>query len=139
MQQEQKNKINSVSQMLSPLSPSGRIPGVGETDEGSQGQSYFPDKFDVDQYIYPNAFSDDFDFGTADLGTELPATGLADGNDFNFNLDNSYDPIAAGHVADGAGEPQTTQTTPSPTATEEITRDDLEDGSPEPSSKRRRV
>lgn len=107
LQSDQDAKIHELSEMLGPLSPSGRIPGLGDGNE-----AYFDQpNVDLDQFFDSNAFLNDAHFGT-------------DGNDFNFNIDPGAD--------DALGKER--NSTPSPTGTEEIQREDLDDG-----NKRRRV
>ncbi|QUC21923.1 uncharacterized protein UV8b_06164 [Ustilaginoidea virens] len=116
LQSEQDAKIHELSEMLGPLSPSGRIPGLGDGQEG-----YFdPPNVDLDQYFDSNAFLSDANFG-------------ADGNDFNFSIDED---AAAG--ADPLGVDIGINGKPSPSGTEEIRREDLDDDGVL-SSKRRKV
>ncbi|KPM40599.1 hypothetical protein AK830_g5941 [Neonectria ditissima] len=118
LQSEQDAKISELGSLLGPLSPSGHIPGLGETAE-----AYFdPPPVDLDQYFDSNAFLNDSTFG-------------GDGNDFNFTLDpdpnNSLRPNR-----DISG----ITNTPSPAGTEEIPRADLGyDDSPSRDNKRQRV
>ncbi|RCI11291.1 hypothetical protein L249_7125 [Ophiocordyceps polyrhachis-furcata BCC 54312] len=117
LQSEQDAKIHELSEMLGPLSPSGQIPGVGETFFESPS-------VDLEQYFE----SDDF----------LQGPGFnADGNDFNFNLDAAAlgDPLAP------SVESHLGQNFPSPSGTEEIQRDEDLAGfrSPNRDSKRRRM
>ncbi|KAL2205448.1 hypothetical protein CC79DRAFT_1276339 [Sarocladium strictum] len=133
IQSEQAARINELNDMLGPLSPSGRIPGL--TGDGSAnvgggppgGENYFDPNgsVDFDQFFDSNAFLNDQHFG--------------DGNDFNFNLDGSGDPhgmpplnTAGGpgglEVPTRAGGPTTQSSgnnTPSPAGTEEIPRADF--------------
>jgi heat shock transcription factor len=98
LQSEQDAKIHELGEMLGPLSPSGRIPGLDDSNDG-----YFDGpNVDLDQYFDSNAFLNDAHFGT-------------DGDDFNFNID------GAGHDLARRGNG-----TPSPAGTEEIYRDDLD-------------
>lgn len=126
LQSEQDAKIQELSEMLGPLSPSGQIPGLGHEHEGFLD----PPNVDLDQYL----FLDDASYAT-------------DGNDFNFNLDPSHtlvDPSRANHgsgaadVAGGGGGGG--GDVPSPAGTEEIQRDDFGGtASPDRDAKRRRI
>lgn len=131
IQSEQAAKINELTDMLGPLSPSGRIPGLGD---GGEDQDYFdPPNVDLDQYFDSNAFLNDANFG--------------DGTDFNFNLDGGGGVDANGGVGGGLevpgvgahSGPGTGNNTPSPAGTEEIPRVDFEAPSVDRSGKRRRV
>ncbi|KAI0392700.1 hypothetical protein F5Y17DRAFT_435559 [Xylariaceae sp. FL0594] len=130
LQREQSQKLEDLSALLGPLSPSGRIPGIGEQND------YFGEDIDISQYLEPNAY-------TAD-GT---------GNDFNFDAaftDNSNLNWPA-EVTDFAGglpavnhdpsrimeENTPSHRSPSPSGTEEIPREDFED-SPTRALKRQR-
>lgn len=120
LQQQQDARINELSDMLGPLSPSGRIPGIDETG----GDAYFdPQNVDIDQYFDPNAFLDDSTFG-------------ATNNDFNVNFDAPENVFDTGQGP--VGNKTVNDSTPSPAGTEEIQRDDfLTDGSPGQSKRRR--
>ncbi|KAJ9138618.1 HSF-type DNA-binding protein [Pleurostoma richardsiae] len=143
MQEDQSHKLDEISHLLGPLSPSGRIPGLD--DSGNPSQSYFGDNVDIDQYLDPGAYSGgDMNFNTADY--THGNLGSADGNDFNFSLDGAghygHDgSLGGGNNAFEPGrviESQTpTNNTPSEAPTEEIHRTDLVE-SPERDSKRRR-
>ena len=136
VQSEQAARINELSEMLGPLSPSGRIPGLGANSAGpgmgggdGTDNNYFDpsNTVDFDQFFDPNAFLNDQNFG--------------DGNDFNFNLDGSVNTGGAGvdgqHMPPGMGSgglevPQAGtagnspgNNTPSPVGTEEIPRTDF--------------
>ncbi|KAJ8120087.1 hypothetical protein ONZ43_g3115 [Nemania bipapillata] len=131
LQKEQTQKLEDLSTLLGPLSPSGRIPGLDEPPD------YFGEDLDISQYLDPTAY-------TAD----------GNGNDFNFDAapfnDNTniewhtdlagFGDGAAGHNMD-LGRVVETNTpshkSPSPSGTEEITREDLED-SPNRATKRQR-
>jgi heat shock transcription factor, other eukaryote len=135
LQTEQAAKLSELSNYLSPLSPSGRIPGLDEN-------GYFDNNLDLDQFVDPSAFND-FNYA----GNEFTAGG--DGNDLG-----NYDFSALTSAAnDGAPAPTATAPapasdmthldnsvaaadTPSEAATEEIPRDDLE--SPKRETKRQR-
>ncbi|PHH73462.1 hypothetical protein CDD80_3816 [Ophiocordyceps camponoti-rufipedis] len=124
LQREQDAKIHELSEMLGPLSPSGRIPGMGDGSEAFLE----PPNVDLDQYFDSDAFLQDAQFH-------------ADGNDFNFNLDASAlgDPLAA--CTNGVIKPEIGRDLPSPSGTEEIQRDDGPSRmrSPDRDSKRRRM
>ncbi|KAG6222562.1 hypothetical protein E4U26_005202 [Claviceps purpurea] len=121
LQLEQDAKIHELSELLGPLSPSGRIPGLGDT----QAAYFDPPNVDLDQFFDSNAFLHDNTFGT-------------DGTDFNFALD----PDGSGGEPLG-GHPNLNPNTknnspPSPTGTEEIKREDVSI-SPVLGPKRRKV
>ena len=113
LQSEQDAKIHELSEMLGPLSPSGRIPGLADGEDG-----YFnePSNVDLDQFFDSNAFLNDANFG-------------ADGNDFNFNID------ADGNAVQGGDDND--ENNPSPANTEEIEREDDFNGTPDRAKKRR--
>ncbi|QPG97901.1 hypothetical protein C2857_007012 [Epichloe festucae Fl1] len=114
LQSDQDAKIHELGELLGPLSPSGRIPGLGEGNTG-----YFdPPNVDLDQYFDSNSFFDDTNFGT-------------DGNDFNF----SVGPDGADN--DPLGDKSKANNTPSPTGTEEIKREDMTVDSPQQSKRRK--
>ncbi|RDA91147.1 hypothetical protein CP533_0455 [Ophiocordyceps camponoti-saundersi (nom. inval.)] len=121
LQREQDAKIHELSEMLGPLSPSGHIPGVGET-------FFEPPHVDLEQYFDSDAFLHDTNFN-------------ADGNDFNFNIDTSAlgDPLVPS--TNGVVKPDLGRDLPSPSGTEEIQRDEDLGGfaSPNRDSKRRRM
>ncbi|KAI0503149.1 hypothetical protein F5B22DRAFT_562948 [Xylaria bambusicola] len=124
MQKEQGREIDDLSSLLGPYSPSGYIPGVEETADYFGGAG---DELDISQFLDLN--------GSAD----------GNGNDFHFNPTtfNSWAPPETSNLAgDSAGhglEPgRVVETnTPSPSGTEEIAREDLED-SPTRGAKRQR-
>jgi heat shock transcription factor len=135
LQTEQSAKLDELSSFLSPLSPSGRIPGVDDN-------GYFDNNIDLDQFVDPNAFND-LNYTSSDFN------GTGDGNDFrNFDFSGltstatdgapamTDNAPAAADFAPVAGETINSANTPSEAATEEIPRDDLE--SPQRDSKRQR-
>lgn len=121
VQSEQAARINELSEMLGPLSPSGRIPGLGSDPNAAAAgsENYFDPAggVDFDQFFDSNAFLNDQNFG--------------DGNDFNFNLDgagaggdhNTMPPVATGGLEVPTGS--SGNNTPSPAGTEEIPRADF--------------
>lgn len=131
LQKEQTQKLEDLSTLLGPLSPSGRIPGLDEPPD------YFGEDLDISQYLDPNAY-------TAD----------GSGTDFNFDAAPFNDPTnldwhpeitdfaggTAGHNME-LGRVVETNTpshkSPSPSGTEEIMREDLDD-SPSRAAKRQR-
>lgn len=134
MQQDQSNKIDELSQLLGPLSPSGRIPGLD--DAGNPANSYFNSDVDLGQFLDEDAFLSDGANGTSANGTGAgtapsAAAGaayggpLADGNDFNFSLDNSSATKAAAAPPFESPASNGSLEAPSPAGTEEIPRDDL--------------
>ena len=109
LQSEQDAKISEIGELLGPLSPSGHVPGLNDPSE----PQYFDQNVDLDQYFDSNAFLNDTSFD-------------GDGDDFNFNLGGDG---TGGHI--DSGSPDGTKAeindyTPSPSGTEEITRDDLD-------------
>jgi len=137
MQIDQAAKLEELSAILGPLSPSGRIPGV---DESGNTTGFF-DNVDYDQFLNPTALNDlnyneDFSIAGAAANT--------DGNDFNFSLDAPHDAATGathGQTGDGLDPGRVVEyasgnNTPSPAGTEEILRNDL--GTPEHDAKRRR-
>lgn len=159
--EEQQNEISRLSNLLGPLSPSGRIPGLD--DQGNPNTSYF-DNTDFDQFINSNALSDPSGLDTGEFNGLVSGT---DGADFNFMLDGS-----GGDLLGNSAVPATTPATavgnvngnnisklgasgfehsrvyeanspadsPSPAHTEEIPRNEVDFGalSPERDTKRRR-
>ncbi|KAI1196035.1 hypothetical protein F5X97DRAFT_334978 [Nemania serpens] len=132
LQKEQTQKLEDLTTLLGPLSPSGRIPGLEEPPD------YFGEDLDISQYLDPNAY-------TAD----------GSGNDFNFdttafndNTNLDWHPEItdfAGGTAPHDMEPGRVVDTrtpshksPSPSGTEEIMREDLDD-SPSRATKRQRM
>ncbi|OAA70368.1 Heat shock factor (HSF)-type, DNA-binding protein [Cordyceps fumosorosea ARSEF 2679] len=114
LQSDQDAKISELGELLGPLSPSGRIPGL----DGSDGFFDAPN-VDLDQYLNSDAFLHDIS---------------GDGSDFNFNLDPDAAPVTGAATAADGG--QSKENTLSPTGTEEIQREDL--ASPTQGSKRQR-
>ncbi|KAG6006147.1 hypothetical protein E4U54_000216 [Claviceps lovelessii] len=130
LQSEQDAKIHELSELLGPLTPSGRIPGLGDAGDGF----FDPPNVDLDQFFDSNAFLNDTTFGT-------------DGTDFNFALD----PGGAGTdlLADEGNQNNSsnsnsnsnnnnTDNAPSPTATEEV-KQEVVPPSPILGTKRRKV
>ncbi|KAI2632331.1 hypothetical protein GGR54DRAFT_30264 [Hypoxylon sp. NC1633] len=128
LQTEQAQKLDDLSHLLGPLSPSGRIPGL----EDATG--YFDDNIDLNQYIDPNAYTadgagNDFNFDTSNFN---------DASNFDWNPDGG-----AFEASDGLNGGRVVETntpshkSPSPSGTEEILRNDLRD-SPGRAPKRQR-
>ncbi|KAH8677768.1 hypothetical protein BX600DRAFT_506779 [Xylariales sp. PMI_506] len=129
LQEEQSQKLDELSSLLGPYSPSGRIPGMGE-----EGSHYFDDNIDFGQYLDNSAYHTDglpneFDFGSANFDHTNPAAHNAD----TFNAVTNLGP-GSSHIVETS---TSNQNTPSPSGTEEITREDLED-SPNRAAKRQR-
>ncbi|CCT62757.1 related to heat shock transcription factor [Fusarium fujikuroi IMI 58289] len=122
LQSEQDAKISELGSILGPLSPSGHVPGLGDTE------AYFdPHPADFDQFFDSNALFGDGQYNT-------------DGTDFNFSLDTDQShPNSSLHT--GHPIPHVSHhNTPSPAGTEEITRSDLRlDSTPDRGIKRQRV
>ncbi|KAI5864314.1 hypothetical protein GGS23DRAFT_595947 [Durotheca rogersii] len=129
LQHEQAQKLEDLNQLLGPLSPSGRIPGLEDSS------NYFDDNIDLNQYLDPTAYStdgpgNDFNFDTS---------GFADGTAFDWNPDGG-DFVATGDAGNAARVVETntpSHKSPSPSGTEEILRNDLDD-SPNRAAKRQR-
>ncbi|CRK14157.1 hypothetical protein BN1723_010251 [Verticillium longisporum] len=148
MSQDNTDKIHHLQSMLGPLSPSGRIPGLDESDNTN---NYFDNGaidagLDLDQYLDSDAFNDTGPFSGLDFNA-------ANAPEFDFSLLDANNAAAAGNSAPGTGSGltpgaagrvhdvgSTGHNTPSPAGTEEIPRDELAgyDGSPR-DLKRRRV
>lgn len=127
LQEQQSNKLDELSHLLGPYSPSGRIPGL---DENAQ---YFDDNIDFGQYLDSNAYNAD------GLPTEFDftAANFQDTNLDHINTDNLF-----ADTTNGAGRIVETNTpsyrSPSTTGTEEIPRDEF-DNSPGRAVKRQRM
>ncbi|KAL7624291.1 Heat shock transcription factor [Parahypoxylon ruwenzoriense] len=128
LQHEQTQKLEDLNQLLGPLSPSGRIPGLDDSN------AYFDDNIDLNQYLDPNAYTadasgTDFNFDTS---------GFTDGANFEWNPDGSEFATADSVNASRVVETNTPgHKSPSPSGTEEIMRNDLDD-SPGRAVKRQR-
>ncbi|KAI1210694.1 uncharacterized protein F4807DRAFT_459535 [Annulohypoxylon truncatum] len=130
LQTEQSQKLEDLNHILGPLSPSGRIPGLDDSN------AYFDDNIDLNQFIDSNAYSTDpgvggdFDFDTSHFANSAPA--------FDWNPDGTTefagDALNAGRIVE-TNTPS--HKSPSPSVTEEILRNDLDD-SPGRAAKRQR-
>ncbi|KAJ0370748.1 hypothetical protein COL154_001125 [Colletotrichum chrysophilum] len=126
MQEEQAAKLDHLSSMLGPLSPSGRIPGIDENGNINHQNGYFGSDLDIDQFLNQDAFQGDDAFqGGVFQG---------DGTDFNFCLD-AATPNGGVAAVNAANTPSESS------GTEEIARDGFDPytGSPDRGTKRRRV
>ncbi|KAI1106792.1 hypothetical protein F4804DRAFT_340318 [Jackrogersella minutella] len=128
LQHEQTQKLEDLNHLLGPLSPSGRIPGLDESN------TYFDDNIDLNQYIDSNAFNTDgtgadFDFDTSHFANSANFD-WADGTDFGA----TNDVLGTGRIVE-TNTPS--HKSPSPSGTEEILRNDLND-SPGRAAKRQR-
>jgi heat shock transcription factor len=131
LQKEQTQKLEDLSSLLGPLSPSGRIPGLDEPTD------YFGDDLDISQYLDPTAYT--ADASGADFNFDAPA--------FNDNPNLDWHPEITDFAGGAAGQnPESgrvvetntpSHKSPSPSGTEEITREDLGD-SPSRAPKRQR-
>ncbi|KAI1364698.1 hypothetical protein F5Y08DRAFT_328544 [Xylaria arbuscula] len=128
MQKEQGREIEDLSALLVPLSPSGYIQGLDGLEEPSDYFGGGGEDLDIDRFLEPNSYVD------------------GNGNNFNFDTTNfnvnDWNPEMSTYAGDTAGhnlEPgRVVETnTPSPSGTEEITREELED-SPSRLAKRQR-
>jgi heat shock transcription factor, other eukaryote len=133
LQEQQSQKLENLNSLLGPLSPSGRIPGLDES-----AASYFPnDDIDLNQYLDSSAFTGDGTGGDFNFDT---STGF-DGTNYDWNGSDTAE--FAPLLADGLEAPRVIETvtpdhkSPSPSGTEEVPRDDL-DESPGRSAKRQR-
>jgi heat shock transcription factor, other eukaryote len=122
MQDSQRQRIDELTHILGPLSPSGRIPGLEGEIAGNQ------DYFNFDHYLDTDAFHDlnyDAAFSNGSTSTN------ADGNDFNFNLEGAQDfqpgsdPVGAFHLG-GVTDAQSGGNSPSTASTEVVPRSDLD-------------
>ncbi|KAI0884642.1 uncharacterized protein GGS22DRAFT_145266 [Annulohypoxylon maeteangense] len=130
LQTEQAQKLEDINHILGPLSPSGRIPGLDDSN------AYFDDNIDLNQFIDSNAYSTDpgvggdFDFDTSHFSNSGPS--------FDWNPDGATefagDALNAGRIIE-TNTPS--HKSPSPSGTEEILRNDLDD-SPGRAAKRQR-
>ncbi|TDZ74689.1 Heat shock factor protein 3 [Colletotrichum trifolii] len=131
MQEDQAAKIDHLSSVLGSLSPSGRIPGIGDTGSVVPNGSYFGDNdIDIDQYLNTDAYGDNA-YNSLNFG--------GDGNDFNFTLDGGI--LGGADAEQGLNGVGLNNNTPSDTGTEEIQREgfDAFGGSPDRGTKRRRM
>ncbi|KAL8398974.1 hypothetical protein RB596_007721 [Gaeumannomyces avenae] len=139
LQEDQDHKIDELTHILGPLSPSGHIPGIDDAGNPTHNAAsgYFPENIDIDQFLDPSAFANPL--GGFD-GTDFSGVNPMDGDEFNFSLDAPFDGGAAMAPQHGNMGPGMAMHngTPSPAETEEIFRNDLRD-SPAPEPKRRRV
>ncbi|KAI1461194.1 hypothetical protein F4805DRAFT_316325 [Annulohypoxylon moriforme] len=130
LQTEQTQKLEDLNHILAPLSPSGRVPGLDDAN------NYFDDNIDLNQFIDSNAYSTDpgvggdFDFDTSHFTNSGPT--------FDWNPDPTTefagDALNAGRIIE-TNTPS--HKSPSPSGTEEILRNDLDD-SPNRAAKRQR-
>ncbi|KAI1422782.1 hypothetical protein F5Y12DRAFT_595944 [Xylaria sp. FL1777] len=131
LQKEQSQKLEDLSTLLGPLSPSGRIPGLDEPPD------YFGEDLDISQYLEPNIYAgdgsgNDFNFDTATFNDNANLDWHPEITDFAGGI--------AGHSVEPGRVIETntpSHKSPSPSNTEEITREDLED-SPSRVAKRQR-
>ncbi|KAL9583679.1 MAG: hypothetical protein Q9212_002566 [Teloschistes hypoglaucus] len=95
---EQGNKVNQLSNVLAPLSPSGSIPGI--TDAQNYGDPGAHDLLDLDQIFNSGDYFNDNATGDFDFGSNEPIP------DFNFDTNApSYDGAEEGSFGfDGTGE-----------------------------------
>lgn len=127
LQHEQDQKLEDLNHILGPLSPSGRVPGLDDPNHG-----YF-DELDLTQYLEPAVYNGD------SVGTDF----TFDGPVFNDSANFEWNPESGDFgVGDGLNsrivETNTpSHKSPSPSGTEEILRNDLDD-SPGRAPKRQR-
>jgi heat shock transcription factor len=115
LQNAQDAKISELGELLGPLSPNGRVPGLEDT-----GDSYYDhNNVNLDDYFNSDLFLNNASFP-------------GDGSDFNFNLDGENNQALGQEPP--LGKNGSKANTPSPATTEEIHRYDLGYG-----GKRRRV
>jgi heat shock transcription factor len=129
LQSEQDAKIHDLGELLGPLSPNGRIPGLDDATENYFDNSNVDLNQNVDlnlnQYFNDDAFNQEDPFG-------------GDMADYNFNFDADGNTL---HQELQPGKVGSKMNTPSPATTEEIQRYDLggHQAIPERGGKRRRV
>ncbi|KAI0205441.1 hypothetical protein F4808DRAFT_448006 [Astrocystis sublimbata] len=128
LQKEQQQQLEDLNYRLGPLSPSGRIPGLDD-----QPEDYFVgDEVDINKYLdledYPDGIGNDFNFDTP-----------AFNDSWNLDIpDNTGGLSGNGLEAGRIVETNTpSHKSPSPSGTEEISREDSED-SPNRAMKRQR-
>lgn len=146
MSDQQNSRVQSLQERLQPLSPSGQIPGLADTNTnyfgsqlGDPGQYDLDlDSFVQDNDYFPNNANADVPSGLPDFNYEMPdtnaglnAAGFGSGADFNFDHDDG-----TLHVQDGnEGRVESVSSSgTSPTATVE----EVEDESRRRSPKRRK-
>ncbi|KAF3070909.1 Heat shock factor protein [Daldinia childiae] len=128
LQSEQAQKLDDLNHLLGPLSPSGRIPGLDDSS------AYFDDNIDLNQYLDPNAYTAD----TSGNDFNFDTTTFNDGTNFDWNADGSEFAATDGLNTGRIVETNTpSHKSPSPSVTEEILRNDLDD-SPSRATKRQR-
>ncbi|KAI1343861.1 hypothetical protein F5Y15DRAFT_180487 [Xylariaceae sp. FL0016] len=132
LQHEQSQKIEDLNHLLGPMSPSGRIPGVEE--------GYFNgEDVDLSQYLDSSAFGadgigNDFTYNPPEFNGGSNFDWNADFTDFGTNEAGNGDTVGTNRVV----ETETpSHKSPSPSGTEEILREDLEE-SPGRAAKRQR-
>jgi heat shock transcription factor len=129
LQSEQDAKIHDLGELLGPLSPNGRIPGLDDATENYFDNSNVDLNQNVDlnlnQYFNDDAFNQEDPFG-------------GDMADYNFNFDADGNTL---HQELQPGKTASKMNTPSPANTEEIHRYDLgaHQAIPDRGGKRRRV
>ncbi|KAI8625490.1 hypothetical protein F5Y19DRAFT_266572 [Xylariaceae sp. FL1651] len=120
LQEEQSQKLEDLSTLLGPLSPSGRIPGLEDQN------AYFGDDLDISQYLDPNAYTAD---GGNDFNFDTTAFNDNANLDWNPEITDFGGGTAAHHLEPGRVMEANTPShkSPSPSGTEEIPREELED------------
>ncbi|ROT43307.1 hypothetical protein SODALDRAFT_319793 [Sodiomyces alkalinus F11] len=136
MTQDSNERLANIQHILSPLSPSGRIPGL---DDMENAGGYFENhNLDLDHFLDTDAFDPNNTFSHMDFNAG--AAGAA-GGEFDFGI--LHDHTAAAAVDPTAGGHPPAGDNPSPSGTEEIPRADefgLAGNSGRPrDTKRRRV
>jgi heat shock transcription factor len=87
MQSEQENKINQVSNLLQPLSPSGSIPGLNDNQYFADATVPSPNagsNLDIDQFLDTSAYGD-YNYDGFNGGN------IPDASNFDFGLDGTND------------------------------------------------
>lgn len=129
LQTEQSQKLEDLNHLLGPLSPSGRIPGLDDSN------AYFDDNIDLNQYLDPNAYTAD----TTGPDFNFDAPSFSNGHPFDWNIDGgefgAHDTLNLGRIVE-TNTPS--HKSPSPSGTEEIPRNDLDDSPPGRAAKRQR-
>ncbi|KAI0101803.1 hypothetical protein GGR51DRAFT_550742 [Nemania sp. FL0031] len=131
LQKEQTQELEDLSTLLGPLSPSGHIPGLNDAPD------YFGDDIDISQYLDPTAYTAD---GSGN-GFNLDAAPFNDNPNLDWHPEiTDFAGGTAGHNMEPGRVVETntpSHKSPSPSGTEEIMREDLED-SPSRATKRQR-
>ncbi|KAL2759457.1 hypothetical protein ACRALDRAFT_1067728 [Sodiomyces alcalophilus JCM 7366] len=136
MTQDSNERLATIQNILSPLSPSGRIPGLDDMENA--GGYFETHNLDLDQFLDTDAFDPSSNFSHMDFTNPAAAAANPAAGDFDFGILNEPAAAAADPVAGGPSVGDN----PSPSGTEEIPRGDdfgAAGNLGSPSMKRRRV